>query len=79
MVDLISRELQKRGIKPAILSRGYGRKNNDNQKRLMFCENKDTDPNLFGDEAYMLAMRNPEIPIYVDSSRIAAADSAGKK
>jgi len=78
VVDLLSRELQGRKIKPAILSRGYGRKNNNTQKRLRFCENKHADPDLFGDEPYMLAMRNPEVPIYVDSSRIAAADSAEK-
>ena len=78
VVDLLSRELQGSKIKPAILSRGYGRKNNNTQKRLRFCENKHADPDLFGDEPYMLAMRNPEVPVYVDSSRIAAADSAEK-
>ena len=78
VVDLLSRELLSRKIKPAILSRGYGRKNNNTQKRLRFCENKHADPDLFGDEPYMLAMRNPEVPVYVDSSRIAAADSAEK-
>ena len=78
VVDLLSRELQSRKIKPAILSRGYGRKNNNTQKRLRFCENKHADPDLFGDEPYMLAMRTPEVPVYVDSSRIAAADSAEK-
>ena len=78
VVDMISRELLSRKIKPAILSRGYGRKNNDSQRRLRFCENKPSNPELFGDEPYMLAMRNPEIPVYVDSSRIAAADSAEK-
>ena len=78
VVDLLSRELQGRKIKPAILSRGYRRKNNNTQKRLRFCENKHADPDLFGDEPYMLAMRNPEVPVYVDSSRIAAADSAEK-
>ena len=76
--DLLSRELQSRKIKPAILSRGYGRKNNNTQKRLRFRENKHADHDLFGDEPYMLAMRNPEVPVYVDSSRIAAADSAEK-
>ena len=79
IVDLLSRELQSRKIKHAILSRGYGRKNNNIQRRLRFCENKHSDPELFGDEPYMLAMRNPEVPVYVDSSRIAAADSAEKK
>ena len=78
VVDLLSRELQSRKIKPAILSRGYGRKNTDTQKRLRFCEKKHADPYLFGDEPYMLAMRNPEVPVYVDSSRKAAADSAEK-
>ena len=78
VVDLLSRELQGRKIKPAILSRGYGRKNNNTQKRLRFCEKKHADPDLFGDEPYMLAMRNPEVPVYVDSSRIAAADCAEK-
>ena len=78
VVDLLSRELLSRKIKPAILSRGYGRKNNNTQKRLRFCEKKHADPDLFGDEPYMLAMRNPEVPVYVDSSRKAAADSAEK-
>ena len=78
VVDLLTRELQRRKIKPAILSRGYGRKNNDTQKRLRFCENKHADPYLFGDEPYMLAMRNPEVPVYVDRSRLAAADAAEK-
>ena len=78
VVDLLSRELQSRRIKPAILSRGYGRKHTDTQKRLRFCEKKHADPDLFGDEPYMLAMRNPEVPVYVDSSRIAAADTAEK-
>ena len=79
VVDLLSRELQSRRIKPAILSRGYGRKHTDTQKRLRFCEKKHADPDLFGDEPYMLAMRNPEVPVYVDSSRIAAADTAEKQ
>jgi len=79
IVDLLSKELQSRKIKPAILSRGYGRKNNKTQKRLRISENKHSDPELFGDEPFMLAMRNPEIPVYVDSSRIAAANSAEKK
>ena len=78
VVDLLTKELQRRKIKPAILSRGYGRKNNDTQKRLQFCENKHADPYLFGDEPYMLAMRNPEVPVYVDKSRLAAADAAEK-
>ena len=78
VVDLLTRELQRRKIKPAILSRGYGRKNNDTQKRLRFCENKHADPYLFGDEPYMLALRNPEVPVYVDRSRLAAADAAEK-
>ena len=79
VVDLLTRELQSRKIKPAILSRGYGRKNTDTQKRLRFCEKKYADPDLFGDEPFMLAMRNPEVPVYVDSSRIAAADTAEKQ
>ena len=79
VVDMLSKELQSRKIKPAIISRGYGRKNNDTQKRLRFCENKHTDPALFGDEPYMLAIRNPEVPVYVNNSRIAAANSAEKK
>ena len=79
VVGMLSKELQSRKIKPAIISRGYGRKNNDTQKRLRFCENKNTDPELFGDEPYMLAIRNPEVPVYVNNSRIAAANSAEKK
>ncbi len=76
VVDLLVKELQSRKIKPAILSRGYGRNNPSSKKRLLFCEENNVDHRDFGDEPYLLAMRNPEVPVHVNNSRIAAAYSA---
>ena len=76
VVDFLAREFQRVQKYPAILSRGYKRKNAAIQQRFRFCEDNTIDPAFFGDEPYLLAMRNPEVPVYVGSSRTITAHSA---
>ena len=79
VVDLLVKELQRLQKQPAVLSRGYKRKNESSQQRLRFCEDSKIDPAYFGDEPYLLAQRNPEVPVYVGSSRFITAALAEKQ
>jgi len=79
VVDLLVKELQRLKKQPAVLSRGYKRKDSSSQQRLRFCEDIRIDPAFFGDEPYLLAQRNPEVPIYVGSSRFITAGLAEKQ
>jgi len=76
VVDFLVKELQTRKIFPAILSRGYKRKKVSNQRRLRYCEDNTADPDFFGDEPFLLAQRNPKVPVYVGSSRVETAHLA---
>ena len=78
VVDLLVKELQRLKKQPAVLSRGYKRKDPSSQRRLLFCEEKMVDPAFFGDEPYLLAQWNPEVPVYVGTSRIITAGLAEK-
>jgi len=79
VVDLLVKELQRLKKQPAVLSRGYKRKDASSQQRLRFCEDSKIDPAFFGDEPYLLAQRNPEVPVYVGSSRFITAGLAEKQ
>ena len=76
VVDFLVKELQSRKKIPAILSRGYRRKKVSNLQRLRYCEDNTVDPDFFGDEPFLLAQRNPEVPVYVGSSRVVTAHLA---
>jgi len=76
VVDFLVKELQSRKKIPVILSRGYRRKKSSNQQRLRYCEDNTVDPEFFGDEPFLLAQRNPEVPVYVGSSRVVTAQLA---
>ena len=77
VVDFLVKEIQNQKKRPAILSRGYRRKNGSILQRFRFCEDSTIDPDIIGDEPFLLALRNPEVPVYVGSSRITLAHSAG--
>ena len=79
VVDLLAKELHRIKKRPVILSRGYKRKENYTQRRLLFCEESKIDPALFGDEPYLLAKRNPNVPVYVGNSRYKIAILAEKR
>lgn len=70
-VEFIARHLHERGVRVAILSRGYGRKGkgigivSDGQQLLL-------GPEEAGDEPYMLARRLKNIPVFVGADRYEA-------
>ena len=79
VVDLLAKDLQRLKKQPVILSRGYKRKNKSSHQRLLFCEDSMIDPAFFGDEPYLLAQRNQEVPVYVGGSRFITANLAEKQ
>lgn len=69
-VELIARRLQERGLRPAIISRGYKRKG----KGIgIVSDGKDLllSPAEAGDEPYMLARRLRNVPVLVGADRYA--------
>lgn len=63
--------MQRRGFKPAIVSRGYGGKRGKDVLRV----DADTSPQRAGDEPVLLAMRSG-VPVFVHHRRFRAAQSA---
>ena len=78
VVDFLTKEFQNHNLNPAILSRGYKRKDSYSIKRLRYCEDKNINPSFIGDEPYLLALRNPKVPIFVGASRIETSYLAEK-
>lgn len=79
-VEFLAKELQKKGIKPAILSRGY-RSQFEHCREGILCA--DSGP-LFnwwqmGDEPYLLSKKLPHIPIWISKNRINSAEKAIQK
>ena len=69
----LASSMQKLGYKPAILSRGYGRKS----KGLVVVSNGEkvlADSLLGGDEPVMMAEKLPGIPVIADADRIRGAE-----
>lgn len=69
LVEYISDFLKGAGRRPAVLTRGYGRKN---------CEGKPAtcDYEMMGDEAYMLSKKLGDVPVIVDADRAKGAKKA---
>jgi tetraacyldisaccharide 4'-kinase len=67
--DYLLREAGRAGLRPACLSRGYGRVGRSKVARVQAAEGIPADPVALGDEPCMLAMRNPQVPIYVGADR----------
>lgn len=63
----LSQELQKRGFKPGIISRGYG----GNARSYPLAVHSDSDVRESGDEAFLIAEKTG-CPVYVDPDRSAA-------
>ncbi|OED41643.1 tetraacyldisaccharide 4'-kinase [Endozoicomonas sp. (ex Bugula neritina AB1)] len=68
VVGALVRELQQRGYKPGIVSRGFGAKH----VTYPISVTSDSDPSLVGDEPVMLACQL-QVPLVVDSDRVQAA------
>ena len=76
MVELLAKELSKCGQKPAILTRGYGRKNKN--ERIVLLDGK-CDWELCGDEPLMLSRKLPGVPIIVHPNRYESANLVADK
>jgi tetraacyldisaccharide 4'-kinase len=68
LVLALARALAQRGLSPGIVSRGYGRKRNDDAPILVAS---DDDPDRVGDEPLLLARAG--FPVVVARDRVAAA------
>jgi tetraacyldisaccharide 4'-kinase len=74
LVSWISSFYQDRGLKPAVISRGYGGSVRGPER--VAAEGLPGASRLFGDEPVMLARRHPEVPIVVGRDRPAAGREA---
>ncbi|MBN2135641.1 MAG: tetraacyldisaccharide 4'-kinase [Acidobacteria bacterium] len=68
--------LQAKGKKPLIITRGYGRKDENKQIILDSDSLSNNNPEEIGDEPYLLKMRLPGTIIICDSNRVRAAKTA---
>ena len=68
LVEFIARYLKEQGRKPAILSRGY--------KRRQKTEDRGQSYEAMGDEAFMLQANLKDVPVIVNPDRLAAAETA---
>ncbi|HLE17900.1 MAG TPA: tetraacyldisaccharide 4'-kinase [Syntrophales bacterium] len=75
-VIMLAIMLKAAGYRPAVLSRGYGRKNTKVIKIVSDGRNIRTDHDEAGDEAFLIAVMLPEIPIVVGSDRYLAGRRA---
>ena len=81
VVDALVKQLIKRGLKVAIVSRGYGGTFNGRFGRVTPAGDGDVlTAEAAGDEPFLLAMKNPDVSVYVARKRrfgVAAAEAAG--
>ena len=76
LVDFLVRELKQLGIRSAILTRGYGNRSQASLQRIRLSEDLPNTPFTCGDEPYLLASRNPSIPVYIGPNRNLSANLA---
>lgn len=72
VVEMVVRMARALGLRPAVLTRGYGRRGSG-LARVCAREPAPLEAALLGDEPLMLALANPDVPIYVGADRVAAA------
>lgn len=76
LVVEIARMLLGRGMKPSILTRGYGRRGQAGMIVLAPGASRRPDPGEVGDEPALLARALPEVPIVVAAERYRAGQTA---
>tara|TARA_B100000315_G_scaffold33208_1_gene27882 strand:+ start:1382 stop:2473 length:1092 start_codon:yes stop_codon:yes gene_type:complete len=79
VVQYIARFFITNGLKPVILSRGYGRSSKTLVAIVSNGENILLKPEEAGDEPYLLAENNPTVPVIVGRSKFRAGETAIKK
>jgi len=72
LVALTAKLALSRGLKPAILTRGYGRGRSTRLIALAPAANRSPNPRETGDEPALLAAALPEVPIVISASRYQA-------
>jgi tetraacyldisaccharide 4'-kinase len=80
MTDFLAKWMQKHNVKVSIVSRGYGGEYTDPVLRVALGGAKATQPISCGDEPFLLARKNPSVPVYVARRRalgVKAAEEAG--
>ena len=77
MVQLLAGWLLEEGLKPAVLSRGYG--GAEKREVLVVEAGGGPDPALAGDEPCLLARNLPGVPVLVSPDRVASARHAVKE
>lgn len=68
VVIALARHLQSRGLRPGVISRGYGR-----ESRECIAVTADSSPREVGDEPALVGRSCPGVPVFVASRRIDAA------
>ena len=80
MTDFLAKWMQKHDVKASIVSRGYGGEYTDPVLRVVLEGVKATKPASCGDEPFLLARKNPSVPVFVARRRtlgVKAAEEAG--
>ncbi len=79
MVDFLAKYLHSRDVRCAIISRGYGGNYRQAVGRVTDANGKlQMSPQECGDEPYLLAIRNPGVPVYVAKDRTFGVQAAEK-
>jgi len=73
---MLARFLQEFGLRPAILSRGYGRGNKSDRSVLVVGKGKGEDYLSVGDEPLLISRRLPDVPVLVGPSRFLSGKMA---
>lgn len=80
MTDFLAKWMVQHNVSTAIVSRGYGGDYNDSVLRVVPYGSEVTKPTSCGDEPFLLARKNPSVPVFVARKRalgVKAAEEAG--
>lgn len=79
LVAFLAETLLKHGWKPAILTRGYGRRSGNDLLCIAPAPQRTPDPREVGDEPALLARQLPQVPIVVCADRYRAGREAEER
>ena len=79
LVEYVADLLAKRGLKPGILTRGYGRRSKADLISVEPAEKRSPDPHEIGDEPALLGRKLPQVPMVVGADRFRGGQLAEEK
>ncbi len=79
LVEYLARLVARRGLTPAILTRGYGRRNERSVLVIEPAGSRSPDPREAGDEPSLLGQSLPRVPIVVCADRFKAGQLAERR